>query len=114
MINEPLTDDQLRIERELQDLDEQKSRHKLELDRLRSELEDLKIDRELKKTVAKIVFVFLGIESILLFVVLFFQGFAPSEFHIGDRTLEIFLPATIIQISSMAVIVTKYLFSKRE
>lgn len=78
-----------------------------------AEIEELKTDRTLKERVARFVFDLLLAETGIVLVVLFLQGFGVSGFHINDTTLNIFLPATILQISAMAVIITKYLFSKK-
>lgn len=85
-----------------------------ELEKSKNELEELKTDRDLKKKVACAVFGLLFLETILLFVILFFQGFVYKNFNMHDTTLNIFVPVTILQISSMAIIITKYLFSVKK
>ena len=76
-------------------------------------LEERKNDRLLKEKVAKWTFKLLIAETAIVFAVLFLQGFAWNGFNIHDTTLNIFLPATIIQISTMAIIITRSLFPNK-
>jgi hypothetical protein len=78
--------------------------------RFEAEMEQRKIDRDLKKTIATLVFRFLAAETFTLFFVVLLQGFAPWEFKLEDSTINIFLGATLLQISSMAVIITRHLY----
>lgn len=78
--------------------------------RFEAEMDQRKMDRDLKKRIANQVFGFLGIETIALFLVILIQGFRPYGFHLEDSTINIFLGATLLQISSMAVIITRHLY----
>jgi hypothetical protein len=71
-------------------------------------------DIELKRTVAEYVFVILVIETLFLCGVLLLQGFGIWGFRMDNTTLNIFVPATIIQVSSMAIIITRYLFTHKK
>lgn len=102
-----LTDEDLKRERELQELTQQKQRFELELAKV-------KLDMDLKKATAMRVFTFLGIETLLVLIIVSFQGFRPLGFDLRDTTLNIFVTATIIQISTMAVIITRHLFPTTE
>ncbi len=96
-----------------QRIEHRERRLQMEIERKQDEIEELQTDRELKKKVANIVFYFLAIETTLVFIILCLQGFGFWGFYVSDTTLNIFLPATIIQISSMAIIITKYLFTRK-
>jgi hypothetical protein len=73
-------------------------------------LEERRQERNLRESVANRIFKLLVIETSIVFVVLLLQGFRFLGFNINNTSLNIFLPATIIQISSMAVIITNSLF----
>lgn len=107
------SDEELKRERELQVIRHADERLRAEVRSKNAELEELRIDRELKKQVANKVFIMLMMETMIILIILFLQGFKLWGFAINDTTLNIFLPATILQISSMAIIITRYLFSPR-
>lgn len=107
-------EDQLHIAQGRQKMDHRERRLEADLEKSRNQVEELKTDRSLKKKVALAVFGLLFIETFALFIIIFFQGFLFYGFMINDTTLNIFAPATILQISSMAIIITKYLFSPRK
>lgn len=104
-----LEKDEIDVEKEL-DREERRQQMNQEQFRFEAEMEEKKIDRDLKKSVARIIFSFLAVETIAVFGVLAMQGFQPSGFHIEDTTLNIFLGATILQISAMAIMVIRHLF----
>ncbi len=104
-------EDQLKIAQGRQKMEHRDRRLEAELEKSKNQIEELKTDRSLKKKVAKAVFGLLFLETIFLFIILLLQGFSYRCFHIEDTTLNIFVPVTILQISSMAIIITKYLFS---
>lgn len=107
-------EDQLRLAQGRQIMEHREKRLEAELEKSRNQLEELTTDRSLKKKVAFWVFALLFFETVLLFVILLFQGFLLGGFNINETTLNIFVPATIIQVSSMAIIITKYLFSVKK
>lgn len=78
--------------------------------RFEAEMEQRRIDRDLKKSIATLVFRFLAMETLGLFVVVLMQGFRPLNFHLEDSTINIFLGATLLQISAMAIIITRHLY----
>lgn len=78
--------------------------------RFESEMEQRRIDRDLKKAIATLVFRFLAVETAALFLIVLIQGFKPWSYHLEDSTINIFLGATLLQISSMAVIITRHLY----
>ena len=108
------SDEELVRERELQIIRHADERLRAELERINVELAQLQTDRELKKSVANKVFFMLIGETAIVLIILFLQGFGTGGFSINNTTLNIFLPATILQISSMAIIITKNLFSQKE
>ena len=105
------TDDDFERERRRQELEHSDQRVQAELEAKEDELENLRTDRVLKKDVARKVFWLLIGETSVLFLIMLFQGFHFLDFFITDTTLNIFIAATIAQISLMATIITKYLFS---
>lgn len=98
-----VSDEDLERESKIQELEQQKQRFETELARLR-------LDLDLKKATAMRVFTFLGIETLLVLIIVILQGFKSFGFELRDTTLNIFVTATIIQISTMAVIITRHLF----
>ncbi len=108
--------DQLEVIEDDDDLEKEKARQQIRhADQLHYDgLEETRLERELKKTVAFLVFGLLILETLLIFLVLILQGFKFQNFSVNDTTLNIFLPATVLQISSMAIIITKYLFDGKK
>jgi len=53
-------------------------------------MEQRRIDRELKKSIATLVFRFLAAETLSLFCVVLMQGFSPLGFKLEDSTINIF------------------------
>lgn len=98
-----VSDEDLERESKIQELEQQRQRFETELARL-------KLDLDLKKATAMRVFTFLGIETLLVLLIVMLQGFKPYGFSLLDTTLNIFVTATVIQISTMAVIITRHLF----
>jgi Trp operon repressor len=78
--------------------------------RFEAEMEQRRIDRELKQSIATLVFRFLAVETLGVFIVVIIQGARLGGFHLDDSTINIFLGATLLQISSMAVIITRHLY----
>lgn len=114
-----ILDDPERVVQALQsdselDAEQRRQRMSQEQFRFEAEMEEKKIDREMKKSVAKIIFTFLAIETFAVFIILTMQGFRPLEFQVEDSTLNIFLGATILQISAMAIMVIRHLFPTKE
>jgi hypothetical protein len=107
------TEEQLRLARGRQKIEHNEKRLQADLDKKNNEIKELETDRDLKKKVAMYVFGMLIVETVFLFVILLLQGFRVFCFELKETTLNIFVPATILQVSSMAIIITKYLFSKK-
>lgn len=78
--------------------------------RFEAEMEEKQIDRDMKQSIAKTIFQFLAVETVGVFIILAMQGLRPFNFQVQDSTLNIFLGATILQISAMAVMVIRHLF----
>lgn len=100
-----LTDEELRRRAKHQKIEQREQT-------LQARLADAQIDRELKRDVAEKVFKFLAWETVGLFSIIILQGFGFFGFKITESTINIFSSATIIQISTMAIIITRYLFKK--
>lgn len=75
-------------------------------------LDDIAQDQELKKKVAYVVFTLISLEVIAIFCVIFLQGLAVIDVDAG--ILKVFFPFTLAQVSSMGIIITKYLFSNKK
>ena len=74
---------------------------------------DLAQDIDLKKLTLKVLLWFLGVETGLIFMLSFFQGFSLGGFELKEWSFRILVSATIIQISYMLTIVISYLFPKK-
>jgi hypothetical protein len=98
-----LTDAQLDLEREKQKLFQ-------ENERFRAEMLKEKLNRDLKKSIATKVFNFLAIETVLVLLIVIMHGLTLFGFRLEEWSLNIFITATIAQISAMAVIITRHLF----
>lgn len=107
-------EEQLRLAWGRQKMAHREKRLEAELEKSKNQIKELEIDQNLKITVEKKVFRLLHIETYLLFFILFLQGFNVFSFRINDTTLNIFAPVTILQISSMAIIIARYLFPPKK
>lgn len=67
-------------------------------------------DQRMKRGTLITLFAFLGIETIIIFVVVFFQGFRVGGFHIEEWCFSLLTTATLIQIAYMIRIAVKHLF----
>lgn len=98
-----LSDEELNLETKRQEIKQRD-------DKFRQELKKTDLDMSLKKSVSIIVFTYLAIETGLVFLIVTWQGLTAWGFDLHDTTLNIFVAATIAQISGMAVIITRHLF----
>lgn len=70
-------------------------------------------DIKLKKTTLKILFLFLGIETLLIFIFALAQGvgyFLSNKFELEDWSFRLLISATLLQITYMLQVAVKHLF----
>lgn len=70
-------------------------------------------DQKMKKWSLVALFVFLGLESIAIFVVIFLQGGDPS-FYLEEWSFRILVAGTIYEIVQILKIAIKHLFPSKE
>ncbi len=71
-------------------------------------------DQKLKIRTLFILFGFLSIETIVVFLLAFFQGWRTSGFHLEEWSFRIVIGATIGQITAMLTIAVQNLFPKKD
>jgi hypothetical protein len=67
-------------------------------------------DQKLKARSLVALFIFLGIETLAIFLLAFAQGFEYRGFNLDDWSLRIIIVATLGQITAMLTIAVKHLF----
>lgn len=82
--------------------------------RLEIENDIAEADQRLKVKTLVILFVFLSIETIVVFLLAFFQGFGWQQFQLDEWSFRIVVAATIGQITAMLTIAVQHLFPKKE
>lgn len=85
-------------------------RHQVNLDKLKTENENLKSDQSLKKTTLVLLFILLFFETLIIFIIAFMQGLHLWDFDLDKITLRIVVVATLTQISAMLTIAVRHLF----
>jgi hypothetical protein len=78
--------------------------------RERIENDNKEKDQRLKEMTLKRLFLFLGIETGVVFIVAFFQAFHFLGFRLDEWSLRLLLAATLVQTVSMLTIAIKHLF----
>lgn len=71
-------------------------------------------DQQLKVKTLVILFVFLSVETVVVFLLAFFQGFGWQQFQLDEWSFRIVVAATIGQITAMLTIAVQHLFPKKE
>ncbi|HEY8999298.1 MAG TPA: hypothetical protein VIM53_03190 [Candidatus Saccharimonadales bacterium] len=71
-------------------------------------------DQRLKVKTLFILFGFLSVETIVVFMLAFFQGLQTYGFHMEEWSFRIVIGATIGQITAMLTIAVQHLFPKKE
>lgn len=79
-------------------------------DKKEREIDLISKNQSLKKLTLILLFVLLFAESLVLFVLAFFQGFSFYGFELDLWTLRIIVVASLIQISAMLTIAVQHLF----
>jgi hypothetical protein len=82
--------------------------------RERIENDNKEKDQTLKEMTLKRLFVFLGVETGVVFVVAFLQGFGWWEFRLDEWSLRLLLAATLVQTVSMLTIAIRHLFPQQK
>jgi hypothetical protein len=70
-------------------------------------------DIRLKRYTLQLLFVFLALETTVIFIIAFFQGFSPYNFYLDELSFRIVVTATITQITVMLIIAVKHLFPNK-
>jgi hypothetical protein len=70
-------------------------------------------DIKLKATTLKYLFIILIIQTGVVYLIAFFQGFHPFGFLIKDSSFQILAAATIVQTYLLVKTAVEYLFPKR-
>lgn len=71
-------------------------------------------DQKLKEGTLKKLFIFLGIETAIIFVLAFLQGFSWSKFKLDQWSFRLVITATLGQITAMLTIAVQHLFPKKK
>ena len=79
-------------------------------EKLQAENDILTKNQGLKAVTLKLLFILLFCESLVLFVLTFFQGFGAWGFDLDVVTLRIVVVASLLQISAMLTIAVRHLF----
>lgn len=74
------------------------------------ENDNIEKDQRLKETTLRILFFFLTFETIIIFVLAFFQGFYAGGFHLEEWSFRLVIAGTLSQIAAMLIIAVKNLF----
>lgn len=85
------------------------------VDRRKKELENISLEQdiELKRKTLNRLFLFLGLETFIIFTFTFFQAIKwPVSFHLEEWSFKLLVLATITQITSMLAIAVRHLFPK--
>lgn len=77
------------------------------------ENDNIEKDQRLKETTLRILFFFLTFETIIIFVLAFFQGFQAGGFHLEEWSFRLVIAGTLSQIAAMLVIAVKNLFPSK-
>jgi hypothetical protein len=74
------------------------------------ENDNIEKDQRLKETTLRILFFFLTFETIIIFVLAFFQGFHAGGFQLEEWSFRLVIAGTLSQIAAMLIIAVKNLF----
>lgn len=75
--------------------------------------DNLESDQSMKKWSLIVLFIFLGLETIAVIVIIFLQGFT-NNFYLEEWNFRVFLGATLTQIATMLHTAIKHLFPDPE
>jgi hypothetical protein len=86
-----------------------------QIDKRRKELENTAFEQDIKLKKGTFFYLvsFLVSETILIFIIAFFQGLSPFGFHLEEWTFKLLVTATIAQITAMFFMVVKHLFPEK-
>jgi hypothetical protein len=77
--------------------------------------DDAEQDIRLKRSTLNRLFIFLAVETVLIFVLAFCQGIHwPHHFHLEDWSFKVLTTATIAQIAGMLFVAVRYLFPSKD
>lgn len=100
------------IEKRQPPVDERIMEEEVRLARIENDIREK--DQALKEQTLRWLIIFLGIETGIVFLVAFFQGFHWWGFRLDEWNLRLLLAATIIQTVSMLTIAIKHLFPQKK
>jgi hypothetical protein len=82
----------------------------------KSELDNLAYaqDIQLKRVTLLLLFIFLATETLIIFIIAFFQGFSVHLFHLDEWSFNLIIFATISQITTMLLVAVKHLFPQKK
>lgn len=75
---------------------------------------DHRQDIELKKTYANWLLIFMAAQLVVSDAVFVTAAWAGADWHVDETTLRIWLAATTIELIGVALVVTRYLFPRRD
>lgn len=75
--------------------------------------DNIEKDQNLKETTLRILFYFLTIETIIIFILAFFQGFSAWGFQLEEWSFRLVIAGTLSQIAAMLIIAVKNLFPSK-
>ena len=67
-------------------------------------------DQKMKRNSLIALFIFLSLETVAVFVIVFFQGFMFYGFNIEEWNFRLVISGTLIQITAMLKVAIKHLF----
>ncbi len=70
-------------------------------------------DMNLKKNTLIILFIFLAIETVVIFIITFLQGFKAWGFALQEWSFRLLISATITQITVMLLVAVQHLFPRK-
>lgn len=81
----------------------------------KAELENKAIEQDitLKKITLLILFCFLAVETVVIFVTAFFQGFQFKGFLLEEWSFRLVISATITQITVMLLVAVRHIFPRK-
>lgn len=81
--------------------------------RKKLENDDLEQNIKLKKDTIKALFIFLLLETVIIFAYTWCQATHLLDFHLEEWSFRLLVGATIIQITTMLTIAVKHLFPRK-
>jgi hypothetical protein len=74
--------------------------------------DNAELDIRLKRKTLNILFIFLGLETVLVFYFTYLQATGDHHFHLDEWSFKLVVSATLTQITAMLFVAVRYLFPK--